>query len=349
MSDSRQLYICVMDISQQGGIESFAIRLASAFESRKVTIVSLFQCDPAYFNPNIQVEFLKSGKYDPKNRLELIGSVKRVNDIVGDGIVIHTYNNIFCLAGLLRPLKIKNMIYTEHSSYFAVRRPVRILRNALLLLSKGIVCQTESSLKKFRQLYVPKVRKIAPSWVKTVPRVERSGRTIRLGFAGRLEQDKGILQFLELVEVCNKDGPVIEAHVFGDGSLACRVEEFEASHSGSLHFHGYIKGVQQRFADLDYLAILSHSESFSIVGIEALAAGCGILYFDDLLGPSDYCDHFNSIALKRGSFLDDPGGTIEDMNELRLGESFSNDCQHSVECFSKSTFVEKWEQVLKDD
>jgi glycosyltransferase involved in cell wall biosynthesis len=104
---------------------------------------------------------------------------------------------------------------------------------------------------------------------------------LRVISVGRLEPAKGALEAVRLVDRL-PESVEVELTVVGSGSIAERVER-EARRSGKrIGTTGAIphEEVQARLADSDVLLLLSDSEGFPTVLLEAGAAGCAVLTYE---------------------------------------------------------------------
>lgn len=350
MNKQNILYICVIDITQDGGIEAFALELQNSLKDKKVVIISLYRSRKSY-NLNNDVHFINQHSYNPKHIRSLIMSIYRMRRLVGREVIIHTYNNIFCLDGFLSPRDLKKMIYTEHSSYKSVKPIVRLLRNTLLSCTKAMVYQTDRSGENYTNLPFVSAFKIAPTWVegKHLPIITNrlSEKKLVVGFAGRLVEQKGIYDFLQFVKNCIEKSLPVEAHIFGSGPADIDVNALAAKAPRNIFYHGYVDTLPEHLSKLDILMIVSKSESFSIVGIEALSVGCGVAYLHDLDGPKEFCNHKNSIKINRSDFLSDIVPSFNKMVDLKNTEGFKSACRASISKYSQQYFITKWSEVIQ--
>jgi glycosyltransferase involved in cell wall biosynthesis len=119
------------------------------------------------------------------------------------------------------------------------------------------------------------VARVAP------PRSGRRNGPLRVVTIGRLEPAKGALEAIRLVDGLPASTQV-ELTVCGGGSIAARVEKAARASPKTIVTTGAIphQDVQDRLADADVLLLLSDSEGFPTVLLEAGAAGCAVITYE---------------------------------------------------------------------
>lgn len=112
------------------------------------------------------------------------------------------------------------------------------------------------------------------------PRAGRREGPLRVVAVGRLEPAKGAIEAIRLVDSLPDPGAV-ELTVCGGGSIAARVEREARASRSRVVLTGAIphEQVQAHLRDADVLVLLSDSEGFPTVLLEAGAAGCAVLTF----------------------------------------------------------------------
>lgn len=125
---------------------------------------------------------------------------------------------------------------------------------------------------------------------------EVTARPVRLAYVGRLEQPKGILDFLELAQ---RDYPFpVEFHIVGKGEQQAAVDAAVAACPGRLFYAGYIheaKRLGEFFRSMDFLLnpaqrTAGWEELFGMTLIEAGA--CGVISWATAHpGPLEILEH----------------------------------------------------------
>lgn len=101
-------------------------------------------------------------------------------------------------------------------------------------------------------------------------------------YVGRFDQNKNVEMLIDAVTTARIQKPNLELHLVGTGgehekSVLDKVNQ----HPDFMFYHGPIyelPALQQRFKEADLFAMISHSETFGLVFVEALTQGLPILY-----------------------------------------------------------------------
>lgn len=111
-------------------------------------------------------------------------------------------------------------------------------------------------------------------------RVNNRNITKRLLFVGRLLEDKGILDIIELIRMLKNNNVDFILNIVGDiypsnpSSLTIEdVARLEVEFGDKVIFHGYVDNVKGLYANTDVLLLLSKHEGFPVVVMEANASG----------------------------------------------------------------------------
>ncbi|MDA5556950.1 glycosyltransferase [Shimia sp. MMG029] len=284
-------------------------------------------------------------------RFSLFKTVWQLRKITQNSVIIHTFNNIFIFSALLNFSSLKRTVYTEHSSFDAVRPHVRFMLNCLVGFCSSLVCQTDYSRKKYSRVHRKNLVKIPPSYVeidRNLPLTKESG--LQIAFVGRLEQSKGVNDFIKVSETLISLNPDIRVHIFGEGSFVAEVDAFCSSSraKGRATYHGFKNTWYETVRGLDFLFILSSSESFSIVGIEAAAQGAALVMYNDLIGPKDYTTEETSIEISRDLSYASIERLHQQMVSLRSNPICANRCAQSVQSYNKDAFQNDWSAIVRD-
>lgn len=108
-----------------------------------------------------------------------------------------------------------------------------------------------------------------------------TGRPVHLGYIGRLDSGKGIMEFLKVIKRLSDKSFDYRAKIVGYGSLAETTENFIKENNLSDRV-AYIPGVPQsilanHYRDIDILLFLSSGESLGLAGLESLACGTPVI------------------------------------------------------------------------
>lgn len=97
-----------------------------------------------------------------------------------------------------------------------------------------------------------------------------------IGFAGRLDHEKGPDLFLRVAQIIHDKKPDVHFVVVGDGPMADELKEMctQLNIDKNVHFVGWQTNTPEVYPALDLLAHTSRSDGTSLVLLEAMACGC---------------------------------------------------------------------------
>ncbi len=225
------------------------------------------------------------------------GAVPLVARSRHDAIVVGGYS-IFAEQVAMAMARARGIPYLLHSeSTLASQRPLlrRLAKRAIVHslvtgASGGLATGTEAAryLKHYglapgRIRIVPNTIDVAAYGLAAVD-VRRRGPEVRAArglperyvlFAGRLVEDKGILDLIEALRLLGPDGPL--AIVAGEGPL-----EPEVRAAAGVHYAGFLQPDRliELFALADWAVVPSRYEPWGVVVNEALACGCPVIVSD---------------------------------------------------------------------
>ncbi len=192
-----------------------------------------------------------------------------------------------------------------------------------LLKARAIVVNTIEYAEKSRiaYKYVNKMKEIYPP-IKALPIVERKNHDrFRIGFCGRIVQEKGIDILIKAFEVLQKERLNIELVIGGEyktvagGSVYKTLNEYIRNHNiMNISFIGKIpeEKMAEFYASLDVFVLPSVNalESFGMVQVEAMLCGTPIIA-SDLLG-------VRTVVCKTGMGLICRSGDVEDLKRCLI-------------------------------
>jgi cps6D len=161
----------------------------------------------------------------------------------------------------------------------------------------------------------------------------------------RLDADKNIFALIELGKEIQTKNSNIVVNVYGDGKLK---GEFQAAiDDNGLHdiirLRGFEPDKGKIFTENDSLILLSKSEGFGLVLLEAYAHGKPVVVFDSYTGASEVVKHGKTGFLVP---YDDYTGVIDTLG--RLDTLDVNDIKDTFNEFSNETVFGKWDQLFSE-
>lgn len=110
------------------------------------------------------------------------------------------------------------------------------------------------------------------------PRVKASSNVYDIIFVGRLEYEKGPLEFLDFISYYkNKTNTNLKVAVVGEGSLKKNLEEYVKSHDLDVEFTGFISSPYKIMALSKFLMVTSVKEGFGIAIVESMQQGTPVI------------------------------------------------------------------------
>lgn len=133
-------------------------------------------------------------------------------------------------------------------------------------------------------------------------------------FTGTLTQKKGIYSLLKAWNLVKRQNPSVTLHVFGKGPVNELKKILEKEALASVRFYGHVSReiLLNELATAAVAAFPSYSECFSLAPIEAMAAGCAVIYTSKSSGPELITDGENGLLVNP----DDVNGIVKAINLL---------------------------------
>jgi glycosyltransferase involved in cell wall biosynthesis len=289
----------VVGTGRAGGVETFALLLATHLDSRQVQteVLVLGESGPVTDRlraTGIPVHFLSAQASTPARifklaRILVRGRFDLLHSSVGGGLtrnlarslrirtLTHIHGPMDAWAqefeeGLARAKDIRHAYLSGADEVAACSHymadAIAPFRNGRrpLVLSPGVDTQLPAATPQERA----RVR----------AGLEIASEDITVVFVGRLVPQKGVHHLLTVAELLADREPAIRFLVVGDGTLRTELEE-EARRAGlgSVQFLGERHDVPHLLAAADLVVVPSEWEPFGIVNLEAMAAGRPVIAF----------------------------------------------------------------------
>lgn len=227
-------------------------------------------------------DFKSAGYYSLNSWLRYHLLLRRIKP---DLIVTHNSRAAYTMGRASSGLKIPHLAFSHG---YKTRR----FRSA-----NQLVVLTEDMKQHFLACgYLAEQIHIFPNVIEQIPdlapySVKPSFKPIRLGFIGRLNEEKGLQDLLHAIALLN-DSCSLELHVAGSGPDQQAIERL-AGQLGILqriHFSGWVENIASWMESIDLIVVPSRSESFGIVVLEAAAYGCPVIS-TSVAGPASQITH----------------------------------------------------------
>lgn len=336
-----RVYIFLLNSKSIGGIETVAKNLLSIFQSNSnfgnVEIVDLLM---------LKEQIGCISKFDLEACYRLLQQAKD-----GD-VILSLYDRLtiqLLFVNLFFRKKIR-IIGCQHADYYANRFHTRLLRRFLYRNADRIVALTSTDAHEYKSVGLDNVVVIPNPlffYPEDVPSfLERHNTVIA---AGRLNKVKGFHYIFELASrMRNKS---ISFNIYGDG------EEVEALKSHALKLGlspqnilmGSTSQLDLFLSTAKFLVVTSYRESFSMVILEAMAAGCIPISFDCPTGPRELIDDgVNGFLVPLGDVI-----KIESIIEFLLdnpavAECIASNARKKAEAFTGSNILSMWRVIINE-
>lgn len=214
----------------------------------------------------LRVDLTSHGYFD---LLAMLRHYRRLRTTVPDLIITHNSRASTLLARAATGLTVPHLAFSHG---YKTHRFNKV---------DHLVALTEDMRQHFISAgHPPECVSVFPNVIEQVPDLNPRANLvddepIRLGFVGRLNEEKGLEDLLRAVALL-KNRCLLELHIAGSGPDQMMIEAL-AQHLGiasTLNFSGWVDDIQSWMKTVDLIIVPSRSESFGIVVLEAAAYGC---------------------------------------------------------------------------
>lgn len=155
-----------------------------------------------------------------------------------------------------------------------------------------LVALTENMRQHFISVgHSPTCVSVFPNVIYQIPELPMKkevieNRPIRLGFVGRLTEEKGLEDLLESLSILKNKFP-LELHIAGSGPDQSKINDLseKLGVSSLVFFSGWVDDIQSWMSSIDLIVVPSRAESFGMVVLEAAAYGYPVIA-SDVDGPA---------------------------------------------------------------
>lgn len=177
----------------------------------------------------------------------------------------------------------------------------------------------------------------------------------KLVCVGRLSQEKGHLDLIEVFNEFNKLDSTYELHIIGDGDQRLLIEEkIKKYQLNNVVMHGYLSQdeVFKEYEDASVFLLTSFEESFGIVILEANAYGIPVIAFDSANGAKEIItDNYDGILIGSRDIKGMASRLYYLLSNQDNLETFSANAYSKADLYSsedlKSSFVNEFKEIIK--
>ena len=294
-------------------------------------------------------EGLKSVKILSKRKSTMINYIKNCHS----NVIISTrdiFNNWLCEYAPSKVLKIGWEHNHYHNDYKYARDVIRSAKRLdyFVLVSQELKAFYMEKLKgtKCYCTYIPNV-------IDEIPVKSSSLTEERLISVGRLSEEKGYHDLLKIFYLLSKEHKNWHLDIIGDGIQKPKLERYIKTHKleDNVTLHGFQpkEYINKMFNKSSLYIMTSHTESFGIVLIEAMAYGIPCIAFDSAEGAREIINSgMNGFLIKHRNYSA-MIKKIEDLmadkeKRLALGKA----AKESVKKYASCNVKEQWFELIEE-
>ncbi|TNH00935.1 glycosyltransferase, partial [Pasteurellaceae bacterium USgator11] len=171
-----------------------------------------------------------------------------------------------------------------------------------------------------------------------------SGKPLHTAVISRLDEDKNIFSMIDLGKEINRQNAGIVVNIYGDGALK---DEFQTALQANglqdiLKLHGFKSNKERIFSQNNSLLLMSKSEGFPLVVLEAYAHGRPVVAFDSFTAAKEIIRHGQT------GFLTGYGDYTAIVEALKQTDTLSAEAiQHIFASFSNDSVFAQWDTLIE--
>lgn len=360
-----------------GGIEKYISYLCKMFgNDYELEIISTYKYreNPAFeFSDNINIKYLtddypdrisiksilKQRKYlgiikeiIRRIRLKVLAfymnkeAIKKLNaDYV---ITTRTYHNYFVNRYLKNSKIIK--IATEHNYHNNNRKYIQKVVDSTTNFDYFIHCTNE-----LYSFYAPLIK--GPKNIKIFNPVyvdnnlKTNLKNLEIISVGRLSEEKGYLDLIDVMKEINKINPKIKLTICGDGyertAIESKIKTYGLEHN--IKMLGFVGGktLENAYTKAAIYIMPSKLEAFGLVLLEAMHYGLPCIAFDSASGARGLLKNDIGILIKDRNIKAMANKIIELLNNKEELNKYSNKSLECVKNYSLNKIYKEWQKILK--
>lgn len=291
-----------------GGVEKYISSLCKMLENNyDIEIISTYKIldKPAFeFSDKIKIKYLIM---DKPNREDFLMSIKKfkilqifkegfkafkiiykkrklnikeIKQLNSDYVITTRFHSK--LVGKYAPKNIIK-IATEHNFHNNDNKYINSIINSIKGFNYFVV--VSNSLKEFYENKIGNTKCIyIPNVIDSLPEKKCNLTSGNLITIGRLSEEKGHRDLIDVIKIIKKDIPNIKLYLVGDGPLRDNLVKYtkEEGLEDNIIFTGFLnkKGMEKYICDSSIFVLPSYTESFGIVLIEAMSYEMPCIAFD---------------------------------------------------------------------
>ncbi len=193
-----------------------------------------------------------------------------------------------------------------------------------------------------------------PNFIDEIVDEESTPEEKRLIAVGRLSEEKGFLDLVDVMKVVVEKEPSAVLELIGDGPqlelLENKVKELELEENIFLHGFKDRKSVMKVLQQSSLAVMSSFTESFGLVLIEAMNYGIPCVAFSSAEGACDIItDGENGYLIEKRDKIKMADTIVRLLNEKNELKKLSKGAKETVQFYSKEKAVENWKEFIENE
>ena len=165
-------------------------------------------------------------------------------------------------------------------------------------------------------------------------------------FAGRLVQEKGILELVKAFDSLTDEFQHWKLEIYGNGPLSSEIPLTDR-----LKISKFVSAEElaQRMGEVKIFCLPSHSDHWPLVVNEAALAGCALVVSDNVGNSNEFCRQQNSEIHKSKDVIGLKKALIETMKKTDTDPDLVVKCSKALGSkFDKSYFPEQFNKIINE-
>ena len=169
---------------------------------------------------------------------------------------------------------------------------------------------------------------------------------------GRLSEEKGVIDLINVFNFMNKINPNIHYHIVGDGqekvNIEKQIKKFGLQNNITMHGFQSQSYINDIYMDSAFYLMGSYTESFGLVLAEAMSYGIPCIAFTSAEGANDLIiNGVNGFLISKRNHKQMAKVVCEVLNDNRLLTGLSSNAKKTSKKYYKENTVRLWFKVLK--
>lgn len=359
-----------------GGIENYVASLAKMlipkYEVKIVSTYKVLNRNIFNFKDEIEIDYLIND-YPKKERFKQALKKKDIIRILSTGfsllkiLFLKYYKNIIAikksdadyiittrdfhnkLVGKYRKKGVVT-IATEHNYHNNDKKYIKKVVNScrkidyLVLVSKNLKDFYEKKLVNTKCIYIPNTIERIPKYK------EKEKLSNKLISVGRLVEEKGFSDLIDIIYLLKKRIPNIILDIYGDGelkdSLYKKIKSKKLDKNINLKgaiFHDELLEIMKEY---DLYLMSSYTESFGLVILEAFSNSVPVVAFDSADGALNLLKNERGVLIKNRNKEDYANAVYNLLNDMKKMNQISKNGYDSLKKYTMDNVRKKWEELL---